>query len=198
MHRRFKMLLSAVLIALLLFAIWLGLHSGVPQPNVSVGFTAAHGHFPEPPVYFADQIIIAWVTNTGRSAITLGEAYVQFENAAGRLVRDEGPSWHPRGSDLPPGTAAWLVNGFDRDRRTLRFIFEYHRDGGPLRKGISKAAGVLPLKRLPRRTYDWLGRNGMLDGLLHGHYEGPWIANPEGGANGRQLSGSEANRKSAE
>jgi len=196
MRLRYKVVVSAVLIALLLFAMWLAFHSGVPRHNVSVAFTTAHGHFPEPAQVVADQIIVAWVTNTGRSAIALDEPCVQFENAAGRLVRDDGSSWNQKGyfADLSPGSAAWLANGFGSDTKRLKFVFDYHRRGGPLLRAISNAARVLPLARLPRRTYDWLRQNGIVDGFLHHHYEGPWIANPEGGANGRQLSGSEANR----
>jgi hypothetical protein len=187
MRFRYKVVVSAALIALLLFAMWLGLHRGVPQHNVSVGVTTSH------------ESTVAWVTNTGRSAITLADHYVQFENAAGQLVRDLGPSWNQEGysTDLSPGTAAWLATGFDQDTRRLKFVFEYHRNGGPMLSVISKAVSVLPLRRLPPRPYDWLHRHGIVDGAVYGHYESSWIANPQGGANGRQPVRSETNQTPA-
>ncbi len=191
-------LVAAALVVLFLFAMWLAFRRGATQRTVSVGFTTTNGHFPEPVLVVGDQIITAWVTNTGRSAITLNEPYVLFENAAGGLVRDQGASWNQKGysADLPPGTAAWLANGFDRDRKRLRFIFEYHRDGGPLLRIISKVVGMLPLRQLPQRAYDWLHRNGIVDGIVYGHYESSWIANP-GWSDGRQPIRSEKYRAPA-
>src|SRR5438093_3025986 len=123
LRRRYKIVVSASLIALLLFAVWLAFHNGVVQHSVSVGFTTAHGHFPEPALLVGDQITVAWVTNTGHSAITLDDPHVQFENAAGRLVRDQGSSWNQErySADVSPGSAAWLANGFDRDKKRLKF-----------------------------------------------------------------------------
>ncbi len=185
-----------LLILLVLLAFWIAHPSG---PRIGVAFTTAHGHFPEPALVVGEQITILWVTNGGRAAISLEMPYVQYENAAGRLVRDQGASWNQKGysADLSPGGVAWLANGFDPDRKRLKFVFEYRRSAGPLGRAVSKAIGVLPLKRLPQRSYDWLRRNGMVDGIVYGHYEGPWIANSQGGANGRQPSGSDTNRTSA-
>jgi len=86
--------ISALLLAILLLAVWLGFQGGAKQRRLSVGFTTAHGHFPESALLFADQIIVACVTNTGRSALTLENPYVQFENAVDRLVNDSGGSWN--------------------------------------------------------------------------------------------------------
>jgi hypothetical protein len=187
MPRRYRIAVSAALIALLLLAMWLAFRSHVPRRGLNVGFTTTHGHFPEPARVVADQITVAWVTNTGRSAITLDEPYAQREYAASRLVRDQGASWNQEGysADLSPGSAAWLAYGFD-DANRLKVCFEYHRIGGPVLRAISKPASMLPLKRLPPPAYDWLRRNGLVDGKVYGHYESPWIANPQGRANGRQ------------
>ena len=197
--RHYKISLILALIPLVLLALWIAYHSSRTQPRIGVAFSTAHGHFPEPARVVGDQLIILWVTNTGRSAMTLEEPYVQFENAAGRLVRDQGSSWNQQGysADLSPGNVAWLAGGFDTDTKRLRFVFEYRRDGGALLKAISKAIGALPLKRLPKRTYDRLCRNGWVDGIVYGHYEGPGIANPQGGANRGQPCGPETNRTSA-
>jgi len=188
MRRRYRILLGTALVALLLFAMWLTFHSGVPQHRLSVGLTATHG---------ADQITVAWVTNNGRAAITLDEPYAQREYAAGRLVRDQGASWNQAGysKDLSPGRVAWLAYGFD-DTTRLKVCFEYHRNGGPVLRAISKPASMLPLRKLPRPTYDWLRRNGIVDGKVYGHYESPWIASPQGGANGRQPIRSGTNQTS--
>ncbi len=195
MHRRYKIAVSAALIALLLFSMWLGFHSGMPQHNVSVALTMAHDQFPQPFPVVADQVTVAWVTNTGRLAITLEAPYVQFENVAGRLVRDHGSSWNQEGysAELSPGRTAWLANGFDKDRKRLKFVFEYHRNGGPLLSVISEVVSVVPLRRLPHWAYDWLHRNGIVDGNVYGHYESCWIANPQGAANGSQPIRSETN-----
>ncbi len=194
MRRRYKILLNAALVALLLFAMWLALHGGVPQHQLGVGFTTTHGNFSR---LVADQITVAWVTNSGRSAITLDEPYAQREYAAGRLVRDQGSSWNTEGYSayLPPGRVAWLAYGFGDEKR-LKVCFEYHRIGGPVLRAISKLASMLPLRRLPRPTYDWLRRNGIVDGKVYGHYESPWVANPQGGANGRQPTRSGTNQTS--
>ena len=157
---------------------WLAFRGRVPQRALSVGFTTTHGHFPEPAQVVADQITVAWVTNSGRSAITLDEPYAQREYAAGRLVRDQGASWNQKGysADLSPGSAAWLAYGFD-DAKRLKVCFEYHRTGGPVLRAISRPASMLPLRRLPPPTYDWLRRYGIVDGKVYGHYESHWIAN---------------------
>lgn len=177
MRRRYQIAIGTALVALLLLAMWLTFHSRAARRGLSVDFTTAYGHFGEPPLVVGEQIIVAWVTNTGNCAITVDDPYVQFENTAGRLVRDQGSSWNQKGysADLSPGSVAWLANGFDPDRKRLKFVFEYHRNGGPFLKVISKAAHVLPLTRLRPRTYDWLRRNGIVDGTVYGHYEGPWI-----------------------
>ncbi len=188
MGRRDKIAATAAAVMLFLIAMWLTLHRGAAEPGLSVAFATARAHFPDPALVVGDYIIVAWVTNTGPSAITLDLPYVQFATADGRLVRDQGCSWHQQGcqATLSPGSATWLANGFDPDRQRLRFAFEYHSNGGSLLRAISKAARILPLKRLPVRTYEWLRRNGMVDGAVYRHHGGPWIANPQGGANGRR------------
>jgi hypothetical protein len=195
-RRRYKIAASAALVALVLGAIWLMRHVGAARHGLSVAFTTTRGHFPEPAKVVADQIAVMWVTNTGRSPIKLDMPCVQFENAAGRLVRDQGSSWNQKGysADLPPGSVAWLANGLDPDRKRSKFVFEYSRSGGSSLKAVSTALSVLPLKRLPRPTYDWLRQNGMVDGIVQGHYESPWIVNPQGGVNPGQPSGLETNR----
>ena len=198
MHRRRRIIVGIVLVAFL-SVLWLFIRANAPQRTLTISFTTAKGHFPEPPLVVANLIAVAWVTNTGRFSLTLDEPYVQFENAAGQLVRDHGSSWNQQSysADLPPGSAAWLANGFDADRRRQRFVFEFHRNGGPLVRVLSKAVGLLPVRQLPASTYDWLHRNGMIDGVRYGHYESIWIANPHGGASGQQPSSSEADRTSA-
>jgi hypothetical protein len=187
MRSRYKTMASAALLVLLLLAIWLVTPSRAAQHRIGVGFTTASGHFPEPARLVAHQIFVLWVTNTGRSAISLDLPYVLFEDAAGRLVRDNGDSWNEEayGATLSPGSAAWLASGFDRDdgNRKLKFVFDYHWDGGPLLGGIIKAAGFLHLR--------------MLDGAFHRHYESLWFANPQGGSNGKQPIRSETNATSA-
>jgi hypothetical protein len=198
MRRQYRILTTAALVALLLALVWVMFRGTLPGRSLSFGLTTTHGHFPEPGLIYADQIAVTWATNTGRSGIFLDEPYAQRENAAGRLVRDGGASWNQKGysADLSPGSAAWLAYGFD-DAKRLKVCFDYHRSGGAMLRAISKPASMLPLRRLPLRTYDWLRRNGIVDGNVYGHYESPWIANPQGGANGRQPSRSTTNRTSA-
>lgn len=199
MARHYKIAVAAAVIALLLIAIWLTFRRGATPPVLTVAFTTVHTHFPEPALVVGDQIIVAWVTNTTRLAITLDMPYAQFETADGRLVLDQGSSWNQQGysASLAPGSASCLAYGFDPDRQRLKLAFDYHRNGGPLGRTISKVAGILPLKRLPVRIYDWLRRNGMVDGALHGHYEGPWIANPQSGVKGGQTLSSGTNPTAA-
>jgi hypothetical protein len=204
MRSRYKILAGAALVVLLLLAIWSAFPGRPVRSRMSVGFTTASGHFPEPSQFFADEIVVLWVTNTGPATLYLDDGYVRFENAAGRLVRDYGPSWHQESNsshsgNVLPGNAAWLASGFDRDngKRRLQFVFAYHWDASPMIKGISKAVGQLPVNRLPQRTYNWLRRNGMVDGGVHRDYESHWIANPKGGASGRPPIFLDTNRISA-
>jgi hypothetical protein len=182
MRHRYKVAISATLIALLLALVWLLFRGSAPHRSLSFGQTTTHDHFPDRGLIYADQIAVTWVTNTGRSRVTLEAPYSQFERE-GRLVQDRGSSWAQAGpsADLPPGKAMWLAYGFG-DAKRLRICFEYRLNGGPWLRAISKAAGVLPLKKLPQRIYDWLLQNGIVDGFLRRNYEGPWIANPQGGA----------------
>jgi hypothetical protein len=198
MRRVHRIVLSAGLIALLLLLVWLLFNLGPRRRDLSMGLTTAQGHFPEPGLVYDDQLVVLWVTNTGRLAVTLDEPYSQSEYAAGRLVTDFGSSWNQEGycADLKPGSAAWLAYGFDQHARLLRVCFDYHRDGGPLLAMTSKVAGILPLKRLPQGIYDWLRRKGIVDGRVHNHYESQWVANPQGRANGRQPIRSDTNQAS--
>jgi hypothetical protein len=179
MRRRFKIIVGVALVALLLLALLLTFHDGTAQHSINVGFTSAHGHFPEPGLIYGDQSTVAWVTNAGHFAVTLDTPCVLFENTAGRLIRDQGPSWNQEGynANLSPRSAAWLANDLNQDRKRMKFVFEYHRDGGPLLRGISKAVAVLPAARFPQGSYDWLRRNGFVDGAVHGHYESRWFTN---------------------
>jgi hypothetical protein len=177
MRRRYKILASAAVIAVLLFAMWLALHNRIAQHSLGIGFTSS-------PVV-AEQPTILWVTNTGRSAVTLDQGYVRFEDAAGRRVRDLlGPSWNGQTGHSPvvlPGKSAWLSSGYPvRDATRFKFVFDYHWNGSPLVRLISKGTGVFPLKALPSRTYDWLLQNGLVDGMLRGHYESPLVVKPQG------------------
>jgi hypothetical protein len=196
-HRRIA--LAVAVMVLVLVAFWVALRSGSAHPRIGVALGTAHGKFPEQPLLSADDIAVAWITNTGSSRITLTDPCVQFENAAGRVITDQGSSWNQKAysTDLSAGAAAWLASGFDRDRQRLKFIFEYRRSGGAFLKAAAKVAGVLPLNRLPQRSYAWLRQNGLVDGTLHLRYESSWIANPQGGANGRQPFSSYTNRTSA-
>jgi hypothetical protein len=171
-----KILLGAIIIVLLLFALWLML-GRAGRNDVSVAFTTARGHFGG---VYSPELVVEWVTNSYPSQITLEEPKVQFENSVGHFVLDQGSSWNQEGyyMDVPPGKAAWLANGFGPDRKRLRFSFEFHRSGGPVLGLMSKAIRVLPLRRLPPRQYEWLRRNGLIDGLMHGSYESAWFANP--------------------
>jgi hypothetical protein len=171
--------MAVALFGLLVFAMWLALHGRQAQRSLTVGFTAARGHFPEPPLVVAQHLIVAWVTNTERSIVVLDLPSVLEETSTGQVVTDQGSSWNQEGSfpQLALGSSAWLAGGFDGDTKRLKFVFDYHRDGGATLKIISRALGVLPLRRLPGRIYDWLRRHGMIDGAVHDHYESPWFAN---------------------
>jgi hypothetical protein len=87
--RRYQTALIVGFILLVLLVFWMAFRSG---SSIRVAFSTAHGHFPETALVVGHQLSILWVTNTGPSAITLESPYVQFENAAGRLVRDQGSS----------------------------------------------------------------------------------------------------------
>jgi hypothetical protein len=196
MLRRKKIAVGVVIVALLLIGIWLALPGPRGPSGISVGFTTVRGHFPEPGILYADQIIVLWVTNTGNSTVTLNNPFTQFENPDGRLIMDMNTSWNQKGFSvtLSPGSSASLATGFESDRRKLKFAFDYHRDAGPVRRAISKALGWLPLKRLPMRTQNWLHRNGMVDGAMHGHYEGAWVTNQMVHGIGSNSSAPDTNR----
>ncbi len=199
MRRRIRLLLGAALVALLLCAILLLLHTSSARRGLSVGFTTARGHFPEPGLIYDDHIRITWVTNTGHFTLTLENPRVQYENEQGRLVLDMGGSWDQKGYQivLPPRGVTWHATGFGPDRKRLRFMFDFHRSGGPLLKAISKVVGLLPPKRIPQRVYDWLHRNGLADGNVYGHYETAWFVPPHEGGNPAQPPHLETNRSSA-
>ena len=171
-------IMAATLLGLFVFAIWLSLHWREAKPSITVGFTSARGHFPEPPRVVAQALIVAWVTNSERSIVVLDLPSVLEETSTGHVVTDQGPSWNQEGysRELPRGSSAWLASGFDEDTKRLKFVFDYHRDNALL-KIISKPLGLLPQKLFPRRTYEWLRRHGMIDGAVHDHYESPWFAN---------------------
>ena len=178
MPLRYKVVASAAVIALLLVAMGLVFHSGAEQRSIRVGFTTSQGQL------IGDQITFAWVTNTGHSTITLDVPHVVYENAAGRIENAYGAYYTQKtitpksySAALPPGGTACLVCGFNEDRIRLKCVFEYHRKAGPVPRAISKPGGALPLRRLPRGAYDWLRRNGMVDGVLYNRYESPWLAN---------------------
>lgn len=198
MRRRHKILLGVAFIALLLFVWWIASIAGPRRQGLSFGLSTARGHFPEPGLIYADHIVVTWVTNTGRFAATLFAPSAQIERAGGTIVTDLGSSWNQQGYELhlPAGSAAWVAHAFNGARR-LRACFDYQRGGGPLLAIASKAASILPLRRLPQQTYNWLYRKGIVDGSVHGRYEGPWMANPQGAATGRQPVESETNRTSA-
>src|SRR5262249_32551534 len=125
MWRRRKIVVFTALVALLV-AMWLVFGRSAAQRSLGVGFTSAKAHFPESALVVADQITVAWVTNTCRCAINLGMPYVQFEDTAGRLMTDQGSSWNQEGysATLPPGSVAWLASGFAAETKRLRFGFE--------------------------------------------------------------------------
>jgi hypothetical protein len=177
MRLRYKILTNTALIALMLAAMWLAFPKSGAVRGLSFGLTTARGHFEG---LYADQITVAWVTNNWRSAIDLDLPCARMEYAGGRLVTDYGPSWNQKGysAHLLPGSTAWVAYGIRRDAKRFRVIFEYHRDGGPVRRAISKGVGILPSKRLPRRIFTWLSKHGFVNGVVHGDYESPWIPNP--------------------
>ncbi len=179
MRCRFSRIMTAALLGLLALAVWLVLHGHPAQRGLSVGYTTARGHFPEPGLAFAEHLVVAWVTNTGGSMVSLDLPSIQEELSTGQFVTDQGPSWNQKGNfpELVPGGSAWLASGFDGGTKRLKFGFYYHRNGSVALKIISRALGLLPLKWLPPRTYDWLHRNGMIDGAVHDHFESPWFAN---------------------
>ena len=191
MRARQKIAVSAALVLLLLLAMWLGLHFGVTQPSLSVGFTPDHGHFPESAELVGP---VAWVTNTGHCTITLDGAYVQFENTP-RMIGSVYGNLMVRPVDVAPGRSDWLGNGYEGNTNRFKFHFEYRWNGGPLLRCVSDVLGGLPLRQhLSFGVYYWLCRKGFVNGFVSRRYESPWIANPLGEANGRQLLGAETNR----
>ncbi len=175
MRNRNKILLSAIIIVLLLFALWLRL-GRAGRDGVSVAFTTARGHFGG--VYSAE-LVVVWVTNSYHSPITLEGPQVLFEDSVDHFVLDQGSSWNQESYDMEvsPGKAAWVANGFGPHRKRLRFSFAFHRSGGPVLGLMSKAIRVLPIRWLPGRQYEWLRRNGLIDGLMHGSYASDGFAN---------------------
>ena len=164
---------AIIIVALLLKA-------PVPAQSIHVGFATDRGHFPEPGSVFYDQIFVMWVTNTGPSTIFLGRPVDEIKNSAGRVSEDQGYWWNQKrqGAEVSPGNAAWLAFGFDTDKKQVRFGFEYCRKGNFLLTGASAVSGILPLRRLPVRTYDWLRQHGLVDGNLYAAYESPWMDFP--------------------
>jgi hypothetical protein len=173
-RRRYMILAMAAIVMLLFLAIWLMLPGRLTQSHIAVGFTTASGHFPEPGRVFADEIVVIWVTNTGRCTITLDEPHVLLHCPDGREIIDSGSSWNQEhyGMDLVPGAAAWLTAGFDRHDspsvEKLKFVFDYHRDPGPLMRTINQVACFLRL--------------GKAGAAFRRHYESPWFDNPRNGA----------------
>ena len=198
MRRRHKMVVSLVLASLLPLALWLAFSGRTAQPRLSVGYALTRGYYREPPARVED-IAVAWITNTGPSSILWGSAYMEFENSTGQLVESASPSWNRQAisAHLLPGAPVRLTCDFNGDRRRMRFCFVYQRSSDPLLGAISKITRLLPLRLLPRRTCDWMQRNGLVDGTMFGLYMGPWLANPQGGTNGKQPFSSEINRTSA-
>ncbi len=199
MRCRTKLVATFALTAIMLLAVWFAHRREAQRPRIAVGFATASGHFPEPALLVAPEIVVLWVTNAGTFPLTLDDPTVQFENVAGRLVTDNGPSWNgeARGADLASDAAAWLASGFDSDRQQLKFIFDYHAALGPMRTRITRVLFSLPLEPLRNATYKLLRRSLMSGEGAHAHYESGWIVNPQGRASGRQPFSSDTNRTSA-
>ena len=138
-------------------------------------------------------IAMASFTNNGRIALELLPPTVEWHISniprahAGETWRG---MWTPTGRlpsvRLPPKSVAELPIDsplpkdmpprFRPDK--LRFVFDYTADAGLVRRGVSHLVGKVPAKLMPKRTADWLLTNGFVDGQLHGHFEGPWLAYP--------------------
>src|SRR5262249_12932643 len=148
-----------------------------PAGSIHVRFTTERGDFPERGLVVRDKIFVVWVTNTGPSTIFLGRPVAEIKDSGGRVSEDEGAWWNLKSSstELSPARAAWVASSFDADKNQFRFGFEYRRKGNFLLRGASDVFGILPLRRLPVRAYDWLREHGLVDGNVYAVYESPWL-----------------------
>jgi hypothetical protein len=152
-------------------------------------------------------VFTASLTNQYGVPIFLRGHAIQYEDDRGKVTN--GPrgwsTWHPwvgttNFDTLLPGgvaTISFPQNEVPGAARRIRLVFQYFYDAGPLTKAAVHAVTNLPVGSLSPEVRYRLYQQGLLNGQHQRSYDGDWVSNPQGGANGRQPLNSDTNRTSA-
>jgi hypothetical protein len=195
MRRRLIIAMIGALALVVGLGFWLA-NRELPAPvQVRVAFVHREG--------YPNAVFTAWVTNLSNRRIALGNTAVRFRTESG--LEAGGPVWETfpwSGAVEPPGPGTLKPRGIAtvsvpaRDYYTgAQLEFEYAFDADPVRRAISKVTGFVvrrfglrpkidtdPLIGRPQNkrvavsgVWQWLYKNGMLNGHLRRSYEGPWV-----------------------
>ena len=98
---------------------------------------------------------------------------------------------------LPGGIAEIRIEDVPPEASRVRCVLQYSRDAGTAHSAIGKVFQKVPLGWLSNGRLEWLNHRGLLYGKYIWMYEGAWVANPSGAANGRQPFSSGTNTTSS-
>jgi hypothetical protein len=137
--------------------------------------------------------VLASVTNRTHRALEFDSVAVEWKSGSGKVMSIHGI--HNVQETMKPGKGVSTLCCVPIDSEELRVAVIYD-DSPRYWQPTGQLALNLRLDRYPKTLY-WLSKIGVIGSERRRSYFSSWVANPQGGANGRQPFSSETSRTSA-